>query len=342
MVIATKKSGALRICIDPRPLNKALKRETYHLPVLDDLMPDLARAKVCSSVDLTAGYWHCVLDEESSLLTTFATPFGRYRWKRLSFGLSVSSEIFQKRVNQALEGLNGILNITDDILIYGVGDTDKEAQQDHDRNLEALLQRCRERGIALNQNKLKLRITEVPFMGHIFSNQGLKIDPEKTKAVLEMLKPEDGFVNYLAKFLPSLANHMEPISRLTRQDTEFTWTEEQDNALREIKRLVSTAPVLSYYDPKIELEIQCHASKKGLGAALLQNGKPIAYASRTLTDTEQRYAQIEKEMLAIVFSLEKFNQYTYGRHVKIQSDHKPLESILKKSLACAPRRLYKG
>ena len=104
--------------------------------------------------------------------------------KRLPFGLSASSEIFQKRVNQALEGLKGILNITDDILIYGVGDTDKEAQQDHDRNLEALLQRCRERGIALNQNKLKLRITEVPFMGHIFSNQGLKIDPEKTKAVL--------------------------------------------------------------------------------------------------------------------------------------------------------------
>jgi hypothetical protein len=101
---------------------------------------------------------------------------------------------------------------------------------------------------------------------------------------------------------------------------------------------VSTAPVLSYYDPKIELEIQCDASKKGLGAELLQNGKPIAYASRTLTDTEQRYAQIEKEMLAIVFSLEKFNQYTYGRHVKIQSDHKPLESILKTSLACAPRR----
>ena len=275
VVIATKKSGALRICIDPRPLNKALKRETYHLPVLDDLMPDLARAKVFSSVDLTAGYWHCVLDEESSLLTTFATPFGRYRWKRLPFGLSVSSEIFQKRVNQALEGLNGILNITDDILIYGIGDTDKEAQLDHDRNLEALLQGCRERGIALNQNKLKLRITEVPFMGHIFSNQGLKTDPEKTKAVLEMPKPEDaegvqrlnGFVNYLAKFLPSLADHMEPIRRLTRQDTEFTWTEEQDNALREIKRLVSTAPVLSYYDPKIELEIQCDANKKGLGAA---------------------------------------------------------------------------
>ena len=184
-------------------------------------------------------------------------------------------------------------------------------------------------------------------MGHIFSDQGLKIDPDKVNAVLKMPRPEDvegvqrlnGFVNYLAKFLPRLADHMKPIRRLTRQDTEFSWTEEQEDAYREVKRLVTTAPVLSYYDPKAELEIQCDASKKGLGAALLQNGKPIAYTSRALTDTEQRYAQIEKEMLAIVFALEKFNQYAYGRHVRIQSDHKPLESILKKALACAPRRL---
>ena len=137
IVIATKKSGALRICIDPRPLNQALKRETYQLPVLDDLMPDLAKAKVFSTVDLTAGYWHCVLDDASSLLTTFATPYGEYKWRRLPFGLSVSSEIFQKRVNQAFEGLEGILNMTHDILVYGVGGNEKEACIDHDRKLEA-------------------------------------------------------------------------------------------------------------------------------------------------------------------------------------------------------------
>jgi hypothetical protein len=116
----------------------------------------------------------------------------------------------------------------------------------------------------------------------MFSNQGLKIDPEKVKAVKEMPKPEDaegvkrlnGFVNYLAKFLPSLADHMEPIRRLTRQVTESQWTSEQDNVFREVKRLVSIAPVLSYYDPKIELEIQCDANKKGLGKALLQKGNP--------------------------------------------------------------------
>ena len=156
--------------------------------------------------------------------------------------LSASSEIFQKRVSQALEGLKEILKITDDIPVYGVGDNEDEARCDHDPKLEALLLRCRERGIALNKNKLKLRITEVPFMGHLFTKQGLKID--KAKADLEMPRPKDvggvqrlnRFVNYFSKFLPRLADHMEPIRRLTRQDTECNWAEEQENSFREVKR----------------------------------------------------------------------------------------------------------
>ena len=288
-----------------------LKRETYQLPILDDMLPELAQAKVFSTVDLKAGYWHCVLDEESSLLTTFSTPYGRYRWLRLPFGLSVSSEIFQKRVNQALEGLEGILDITDDILVYGVGKDVKEATEDHDRHLKALLQRCRERGMALNKDKLKLRRQEVAFMGHLFTDKGLKMDPDKARAVQEMTPPTDtegvqrlnGFVNYLSKFLPQLADVMAPIRRLTRKDAELTWSEEHDKAFNDVKRLVSQAPVLSYYQPDRPLSIQCDASQKGLGAALLQDGRPIAYASRSLSETEQRYAQIEKEMLAIVFAL---------------------------------------
>ena len=240
-------------------------------------------------------------------------------------------------MSQALDGLEGILNITDEILLYGIGDTKDEAHHDHDLKLEALLPRCRECGIALKKNKLTLRITEVPFMGHLFTKHGLNIDPDEAKAVLEMPWPEDvegvegvqrlnGFVNYLSKFLPRLADHMEPIRHLTWQDTEFNWMEEQENAFREVKCLVTTTPVIYYYDPKFELEIQCDTSKKGLGAALLQRGKLITYKSRALTEIEQRYTQNEKEMLAIVFSLGKFNQYTYRRHVKIQSDHKPLQS----------------
>ena len=347
VVVTTKKSGALRVCVDPRPLNKALKRETYPMPILDEILPDLSQAKVFTTVDLRSGFWHCVLDDESSMLTTFNTPYGRYRWLRLPFGLSVSPEIFQKRVIQTLEGLDGVLNIADDILIYGVGDSPEQANADHDRKLEALLQRCRERGIALNRDKLKLRLKRVKFMGHMLTDHGLEPDPDKIEAVLDMPTPQNvedaqrlnGFVTYLSKFFPKLADVIEPIRRLTRKDAEWNWSEEQDSALRKVKSLATDAPVLRYYDPTCQLEVQCDASQKGLGAALMQRGQPIAYISRALTPTEQRYAQIEKECLAIVYALERFHQYTFGRSVLVYSDHKPLESILKKPLASAPRRL---
>ena len=347
LVVTTKKSGALRICVDPRPLNKALKRETYQMPVLDELLPELAQAKVFSMVDLRSGFWHCVLDEQSSLLTTFSTPYGRYRWLRLPFELSVSPEIFQKRINQAIERLEGVLNIADDILIYGVGETEEAANADHDRKLQALLERCRDWGIALNKDKLKLRVKRVKFMGHVLTANGLEPDPDKVKAIKEMPRPQNvedaqrlnGFVNYLAKFLPRLAEAMEPIRRLTRKDTDWEWAADQERAFTKVKEMVIEAPILSYYNPTHQLEVQCDASQKGLGAALLQQGKPIAYISRALTLTEQRYAQMEKEMLAIVFALERFHQYTFGRQVHVYSDHKPLESILRKPLAQAPRRL---
>ena len=240
VVVTTKKSGALGVCVDPRPLNKALKRETYPMPILDEILLDLSQAKVFTTVDLHSGFWHCVLDEESSMLSTFNTPYGRYRWLRLPFGLSISPEIFQKRVIQTLEGLDGVLNITDDILIYGIGNSPEQANADHDRKLEALLQHCRERGIALNQDKLKLRLKRVKFMGHILDDHGLEPDPDKIEAVLDMPTPQNveeaqcpnGFVTYLSIFLLKLADVMALIRQLTCKDAEWNWSKEQESALR--------------------------------------------------------------------------------------------------------------
>ena len=132
---------------------------------------------------------------------------------------------------------------------------------------------------------------------------------------------------------------IEPIRQLTRSDIEWQWTGAQDKAFQEIKHMDIRTPVLAYYDPEKELAIQCDASSKGIGAALLQEGKPLAYASRALTDPETRYATIEKEMLAIVYSLKKWHQFAFARHVTVYTDHKPLESIVKKPLDRAPKRL---
>ena len=181
LVIATKESGDLRLCLDPKQLHKALKRERYPLPIIDDVLPDVSRAKVFTKVDARNGYWHVQPDDESSKLTTFDTPFGRYRWKRIPFGISVASEIFQKRLNQALDRLDGLLTIHDDMVIYGVGDTEEEAMADHNKKLEQFLRRCRQRGVKLNEKKVKVMCKEIPYMGHLVTAGGLKPDPDKVE-----------------------------------------------------------------------------------------------------------------------------------------------------------------
>ena len=150
-----------------------------------------------------------------------------------------------------------------------------------------------------------------------------------------------GFTNYLSKFLPQPSDPLEPLCKLTSPDVEWFWTDKHVSAVRQVKLLVTKAPVLKFFDSTESLTLQCDASDKGLRAVLLQKGQPIAYASRALTDAESRYAQKEKELLAVVYGLERFHTYTYGREVFVESDHKPLEVIVKKPLHRAPKRLQR-
>ncbi|XP_028809432.1 uncharacterized protein K02A2.6-like isoform X2 [Denticeps clupeoides] len=349
LVIVRKPSGNLRICIDPRPLNRALKRCHFPLPTIDDILPDLSRAKVFTVCDVKNGFWHVTLDEESSYLTTFATPYGRYRWLRMPMGISPAPEVFQRKLSQALEGLQGIYVIADDILITGEGETWEKANQDHDDKLRALLNRCREKSIKLNVEKFQLRRSEVPYIGHLLTADGLRVDPEKVRAVRDMPRPVDvkgvqrflGMINYLSKFCDHLSDGCEILRQLTHEDSMWEWTDVQEQAFTKLKDAITKAPILKYYNPEETLTLQCDASETGLGAALLQMGVPIAYGSRALTPTERGYAQIEKECLAIVYGMEKFHQYTYGRKVTVHSDHKPLENIIRKPLLNTPKRLQR-
>ncbi|XP_064120727.1 uncharacterized protein K02A2.6-like [Macrobrachium nipponense] len=191
MVVAEKKNKDLRICIDPQALNKSLKREHHPTPVIDDILPQLTKAKVFSSSDLANGYWHCVLDEKSSFLTTFQTPFGHYRWLRLPFGLNVSGEIFQKQLLLNLENLDGVVCIADDVIIYGVGETYEEAVKVHDSKIIKFLERCQAKGIKLNKSKAVLRKSEIAFLGYEITSKGLMPDPKKVEAILNMKPPTD-------------------------------------------------------------------------------------------------------------------------------------------------------
>ena len=350
MVVVPKKNGTLRICLDPKDLNKAIQREHYPLPTIEDIATRLHGAKVFTILDVRNGFWHVVLDEPSSFITTFHTPFGRYRWKRMPFGICSAPEVFQRRMHELIEGLNGVEVIADDFVTVGFGDTLETAILDHDQNLKAFLQRCEERKVRLNAEKLQLRKQEVPFIGHVATGEGLCADPGKVRAITEMPPPPDvaavrrllGLVQYLSKFLPHLSDITKPLRESTQKDTAWVWDHAQQTALDTLKKAVTSTPVLRYYNLADEVTLQCDASQSGLGAAMMQNGQPVAYASRALTSAETRYAQIEKELLAIVFACDHFDAYIYGRDaVHVETDHKPLECIVLKPLNGAPKRLQR-
>ena len=191
LVVVKKQNGKLRVCIDPQPLNKALKRSQYQMPILDDILPELSKAKIFSVLDVKNGYWHVRLDEPSSKLTTFNTPYGRYRWNRLPFGITPAPEIFQRALDNAIHGLAGIYTIADDILVVGSGTTHDEARKDHDENLLRLLQRCRNQGIKLNKDKCYIATQKVAYMGHVLTSQGIKPDDDKIEAIVKMPPPQD-------------------------------------------------------------------------------------------------------------------------------------------------------
>ena len=208
------------MCLDPKDLNRAVQREHYQLPTIEDISSRLAGAKVFSILDVKKGFWHISLDEESSLLTTFNTPFGQFQWKRLPYGIKTAPEVFQRAMHKLIEGLNGTEVIADDFLIFG------SDVREHDANLQSFLKRCAEKNVVLNFDKLQLRRDKVPFIGHVATAEGLKAAPEKVKAILLMPQPTDiagvrqflGMVQYLAKFLPKLSDMTQPLRVLTQKN----------------------------------------------------------------------------------------------------------------------------
>ena len=337
------KGDKVRICLDPQDLNRQIQREHYPMKTVEQIVSEIPNAKIFSTLDAKSGFLQIKLTEESSYLTTFNTPIGRYRWLRLPFGVSCAPEVFQRIMEEMLEGITGAFAVIDDILIAG------ENVEEHDKILSKVLKKACDYNLRLNFDKVKIRQTEVAYVGHVISQDGLKPDPEKVKAVLDMPCPTSkqslkrflGFVTYLSKFLPHLSTSTESLRRLLKEDVIFEWNLPQEQAFQEIKLLCTKCPILKFYDVTKPITIQSDASSTGLGAVLLQEGRPVAYSSRAMTETETRYAQIEKELLSIVFACKQFHCYIFGKPTLVLNDHKPLETIFKKPLYTCPLRLQR-
>lgn len=344
IVITAKKNGDIRVCLDPRPLNCAIKRAHFTLPTVTDLASRLSGARFFSVLDARCGFWMLQLDDASADLCTFSTPFGRYQFLRLPYGISCAPEMFHARVRQHLEDLEGVDSFIDDIVVWG------KTREEHDLRLKRLLERAREIGMKFNKDKCKFGVTEITYLGHIFDERGMRPDVNKVKAILEMPEPSDrkslerflGMINYLAKFVPNYSQSVAVLRSLLKKNAEWVWDAVHSEAVKSLKRKIASAPVLALYSTELPVVLQVDSSSEALGVALLQEGRPVEFSSMTLSSCQVRYAQIEKEMLAIVFACERFHQYIFGRRdVTVQSDHKPLEAIFKKPLAAVPARLQR-
>ena len=241
-----------RLCIEPsQTINKAILRPICQMPTLNEQLHKLCNAKCFSLVDVRDGFLHIPLDDESALMTTMHTSYGRYRWLRLPFGISSAPEEFQKRLMTALEGLDGVICIADDILVFGEGEDSHKAEEDHDRRFVALMERCSQKNIRLNPSKLQFKLKEVKFMGNIITHQGMQADSAKVSAITSMPAPRNkagvqrfiGMANYLSPYCPNLSTTIRPLTQLTRNDVSFMWAQAQEDAFTKAKTLIATTPV---------------------------------------------------------------------------------------------------
>ena len=347
MVVAMKSHGKIRICSDMTKLNEAVKRELYPMATVEVSLAKI-QGQIFSKLDANAGFWQIPLEEESKPLTAFLTPWGRYVYNKLPFGLTSAPEIFCREMDKILHNCKGVVIHMDDVLIMG------KDLEEHDENLNEVLNRIEEAGMTLNKDKCKFRKDEVEFLGYKIGKHGIKAG-EKIQGLRDFPRPTNvkgvrsflGLINQYARFSAEIAETSHPIRELLKKNIVWIWEEAQENSFRKMKELFEKPTILAFFDINKKSIITTDASNQGIGAILSQidekgNRRMIAAASRSLTETEKNYAVIEKEALGVVWGLEKFNYYVNGANITIETDHKPLITLFgKKEVEKIPIRIQR-
>lgn len=342
------KSGTKkwRLVIDYRKLNNSIQDDKFPLPNIVEILDSLAGSVYYSSLDLSSGYYQCNLDLESRKYTAFssgqyrviendskctASNSGQFQMTRMPMGLKTSPNSFAKMMTIAMSGLSyeKCLIYLDDLIVFG------KSLEHHNKNLIEVLSRLRQVNLKLNPLKCDFLKKEILYLGHVISGEGILPDPKKIEALTNWPVPKNveevirfvAFANYYRKFINNFAYHAYHLTRLTKKNTPFIWTESCQQAFENLKLIIAKPPVLHYPDlsENSRFILQTDASNHSLGAVLCnQNKQPIAFASRNLNKSEMNYPTIEKELLAIVWAVKHFRPYLYGRTFIIQTDHKPL------------------
>ncbi|XP_063677789.1 uncharacterized protein K02A2.6-like [Bolinopsis microptera] len=336
LVPVMKDGGeSVRICGDYKStLNKCLSTKEYPLPTIEECFNSVRGGQKFSKVDIKKAYNNLLIREEDRVLTTLNTHKGLFQWNRLPYGISSSSAIFQSVMDDTLAGVPMTCCRIDDILISGRND------EEHLINLNNVITRLELRGFKCKVEKSSFMEDHVVYLGHVVSASGIRPVQSKVDSLLKTPEPQNvdqlisflGAVNYYRRYLPNLSAVIAPLERLRAKNVPWVWSAEEGKAFRVLKKLLSSDRVLTFYDPKLALKLDTDAASGGIGAVLshiMPNGeeRPIEFISRTLSPTERRYAQIDKEALAIVWSIKRLHIYLYMRKFTLVTDHRALVRI---------------
>ena len=335
IVLVKKKDGTWRFCIDFRKLNEVTVKDAYPLPQVNDLIDTLSGHKYFTTLDLASGYWQVPMEESSQEKTAFVIPGGNiYHFKRMPFGLSNAVPTFQRLMSNVLQGLlpNKCLVYLDDVLIVG------HNFEEHLKNLKEVLTAIRKAGLKLKPTKCHFGQTSVKFLGFQIADAGLNPDPEKVKAIKEYPAPKDltelrrfiEMISYYRRFISGFSDIANPLHRLLQKDVKFDWNKNCQDAFESLKEQLISSPILGFPNTDKDYVLYTDASDVGIGAVLTQgddNGteKVISFASKAFSSSEKNWTTTEKEAFAVVWSLQYFHPYVYGRHVTVFTDHRALQ-----------------
>ena len=344
VLFVRKASGELRMCVDYRALNEQTIKNKYPLPRIDELFDQLQGASVFSSIDLQSAYNQVRLKSEDIPKTAFTTPFGLFEFKVLCFGLTNAPGTFQNIMNDVLRPYldKFVLVYLDDIVIFS------KNREEHMIHLELVLQLLRKHKLYAKMSKCKFVQPELQFLGHIIGAKGLQVDPRKIAIVKDWPVPESrnelqkfyGLANYFRKFVLGWANLVDPLQQLLRKSKEYVWTQECNDAFTGLKDALCNAPVLALPDLNKAFEVVCDACGVGMGAVLLQEGKPVAFEGKRLSAAEQNYDVGEQEMLAVLNALELWRCYLDGTDFTVVTDHSPNTFFANKKLLSPRQRRW--
>ena len=335
VVWVKKRDGTLRMCADFKVhLNRSIESDAYPMPAIETIFAGMSDAKVFAKLDLKDAYWQIPLDLRSRELCTINTSKGLFHMMRLPKGLKNSAAIFQRVMETILKNIPGVKIYQDDILIHAPS-SDSLAKR-----VSSVFKRLEEKDITVNSSKSVLNATEVKFLGHHISSSGIRPDPRTTEKILSMKPPNSrseletflGLVNFFGRLIPNFSEIVQPLHALRKKDVQFQWSSAHQAAFNRLLQIMASPPVLASYELNQPATLTTDASEKAIAGILTQNGRPVMFVSRVLSPAEQRYSNIEREALAVVWSVIRLKQLLLGRHFYLVTDHKPLVKIYGGSL----------